>query len=171
MPVNIEVKARCPDTARVRAVLVETGARLIGVDRQTDTYFDVPSGRLKLRQGDIENHLIYYNRPDEEDAKRSDIDLYQPADRDTLSRLLAHALGVRCEVRKRREIYLHGRVKIHVDQVDGLGEFVEIEVIEHSSTPDESEMKTECAMWMKKLGIRREDLVASSYSDMTGKQN
>ena len=73
---NVEIKARRSDAERVRAILRELGADYRGTDRQTDTYFEAATGRLKLREGDIENSLIYYERADEAGPKQSKVSLY-----------------------------------------------------------------------------------------------
>ncbi len=166
MPVNIEIKARCADLESVRAVLAEYGARRVGLDRQVDTYFAVADGRLKLRRGNIEQNLIYYRRPDGNAPKKSEVFLSPCDDPDSLGALLREAFGVKCVVDKQREIYFHRNVKLHVDQVESLGSFVEIEVIEESDIVDEKEMRLECLRWMDRLGISADDLVAVSYSDM-----
>ncbi|MGD8415154.1 MAG: adenylate cyclase, partial [Candidatus Latescibacterota bacterium] len=95
--------------------MASNGARRVGLDQQIDTYFNVPAGRLKLRQGTIENNLILYHRPDVASPKRSDVRLYPTPDSEALRELLAEALGVRCVVDKRREIFFDGEVKLHVD--------------------------------------------------------
>jgi adenylate cyclase class IV len=66
---SLEIKARCPDPSRIRAILKTHKARFKGLDCQIDTYFRVPSGRLKLREGNIENALIYYKRADQKNSK------------------------------------------------------------------------------------------------------
>lgn len=168
MPVNIEIKARCHDPEKVRAVLAESGASRVGLDHQIDTYFSIPAGRLKLRQGTIENNLIFYSRPDGYQPKRSDVLLYATEKTDTLKAILAEALSVKCVVDKKREIFFHDNVKFHVDEVEGLGSFVEIEVIERSDEVDEGAMLDVCRQWMASFDIDRDDLIAGSYSDMLG---
>ncbi|MGE3908828.1 MAG: class IV adenylate cyclase, partial [Chloroflexota bacterium] len=103
--VNIEIKARCANLDRARATLMQLGARMVGPDYQADTYFQVPNGRLKLREGQIENNLIFYARPDQEGPKRSDVILYGTRPGTDLKALLTAALGTLVTVEKRREIY------------------------------------------------------------------
>lgn len=163
--INVEVKARCANAERVRAVLRERGARFAGADHQVDTYFRVPEGRLKLRQGNIENALIYYRRPDAVGPKQSDVLLY-PVERGAeLRALLAAALGMLVTVDKQREIYYVGNVKCHIDDVQGLGSFVEIEAAgdEHA---DRDGLLKQCREYMEAFGICDADLVAGSYSDL-----
>ena len=73
----IEIKARCSDPDRIRVILRSRDARFVGEDHQIDTYYRVDQGRLKLRRGRIENSLIYYERPDDEGPKRSDVKLFR----------------------------------------------------------------------------------------------
>jgi len=164
--INIEIKARCADPAKVRAILRERKADFKGADRQTDTYFNAPNGRLKLRQGDIENTLIYYRRPDAAGPKEAQVHLYPLADGAALKQLLAAALGIRKVVRKQREIYFIGNVKFHIDAVDGLGEFVEIEAIDAAGRLGRARLLRQCREYMELFGISQKDLVSGSYSDM-----
>lgn len=166
-PVNIEVKARCEDLAAVRAVLRdELEARFIGEDHQVDTYFSVERGRLKLREGTIERHLIYYERPDQAGPKPSEVMLYQPEAPAALKELLGRALGVRVVVEKRREIYFLGNVKFHLDRVKGLGTFIEIEAIDREGTLGHERLREQCEHYWQRLGLSETARVAASYSDL-----
>ena len=174
--VNVEIKARCTDLAPARATLLSMGARMVGPDRQVDTYFSVPNGRLKLRQGLIENNLIFYSREDRQGPKRSDVILYGTRPDSDLKALLTAALGTLVAVEKRREIYfvavdglgLDGieNVKVHLDTVEGLGSFVEIEAIDLDGSIGPDRLRAQCEQLMTRLGIRPDDLVAESYSDL-----
>jgi len=159
---SIEIKARCSDPARVRAVLKSRHAIFKGLDHQIDTYFRVPSGRLKLREGKIENALIYYKRADQKGSKRCDSILYECPDRSALKKILTAALGVWVTVDKKRAIYFLRNTKFHIDQVKGLGGFVEIEVFGAGKT---TRLRRQCDRYQKLLGIKKRDLVADSYSD------
>jgi adenylate cyclase, class 2 len=163
---NVEIKARCSDLEPVRAALRRRRADYRGLDRQTDTYFRCPTGRLKLREGDIENALIHYARADQAGPKESVVTLC-PIQRDALLRpVLEQALGVLVAVRKRREIWFVGNVKIHLDEVDELGSFVEIEAIDAGCSLGREHLQAQCEELMALLGVRREDLLERSYSDM-----
>jgi len=163
--VNVEIKARCADPERVRAALHQRQARFAGADHQVDTYFHVPEGRLKLRQGNIENALIYYRRPNQAGPKQSDVLLYGVERGAELRALLAAALGVLVTVDKQREIYYAGNVKCHIDDVHSLGTFVEIEAAggEHA---DRSVLLRQCRELMEAFGVGEAELVAESYSDL-----
>jgi adenylate cyclase, class 2 len=161
--INIEIKARCASPEQVRDLLRQREARFAGLDHQVDTYFRVAEGRLKLREGNIENALIYYRRPNQGGPKTSDVLLYPSSP--GLKELLVAALGVSVAVEKQREIYYLENVKIHIDRVQGLGVFVEIEAA-GDERADRGVLMAQCRELMQTFGIREEDLVAESYSDL-----
>lgn len=168
---NVEIKARCADPDAVRAALRRRGAEFRGLDRQTDTYFRCATGRLKLREGNIENALIHYARDDRAGPKESHVTMSAvPADA-TLRAVLEEALGVLVTVRKRREIWFVGNVKIHVDEVDGLGSFVEIEAIDAVGGLGRERLQAQCEQFMALLDVRPQDLLERSYSDMLVKRH
>ncbi|WP_456426593.1 class IV adenylate cyclase [Rhodocaloribacter sp.] len=164
--VNVEIKARCADHASIREVLRSQGARFAGEDHQVDTYFAVPKGRMKLREGNIENALIFYDRADRSGPKRSDVWLYRMEPDPALKVLLTAALGVRVVVDKRREIYFVDNVKVHLDRVAGLGAFVEIEAIDEDGSIGEAALQAQCEAFLRLFRIAPRDLVAHSYSDL-----
>ena len=164
---NVEIKARCADPEAIRQTLEKLGADFKGVDHQTDTYFRVPNGRLKLREGNIENSLIHYDRADVPGSKESVVTLHRTRpDSATLKEVLSRSLGVLIEVKKRRGIYFIDNVKFHVDDVEGLGSFVEIEAIDTTGTAGRDALRRQCEEFMEALGIEPADLVSGSYSDM-----
>lgn len=163
---NIEIKARCDDLDAIRTVLQAEDADFIGEDRQVDTYFRVPDGRLKLREGTIERSLIHYDRPDQEGPKPSDVTRYEPDAPAGLKDVLTAALGVWVVVAKRREIYFIDNVKIHLDRVDGLGTFVEIEAIGRDASADPAALRAQCETYMDRFQLTADALVADSYSDL-----
>jgi len=164
MPVNIEIKARCADPEKVAEILSGLKADHKGTDHQVDTYFNVEEGRLKLREGDIENNLIYYKRSDHAGPKRSDVILY-PATRDpNLKHILEETMGVLVVVDKQRDIYFIDNVKFHIDNVEGLGTFVEIEAIGEEG--EEFGLNRQCRHFMEVLNIGDEQLISISYSDL-----
>lgn len=163
---NVEIKARCTDHEAVRAVLASLGSRKVGLDHQVDTYFKVPNGRLKLREGSIENSLIHYHRPDQSGPKTSDVLLYRVDPDPSLKDVLARALGVLVVVDKQREIHFVNNVKIHLDDVSGLGTFLEIEAIDADGSHSEGQLQEQCQTFMDHLGVKEADLLDVSYSDM-----
>ncbi len=167
--INVEIKARCPDASFIREYLVQHKAEFKGTDDQTDTYFNVPYGRLKLREGVIENNLIYYQREDKEGPKDSEFTLMKVNDPLLLKQILTQAAGIKTIVRKKREIYYIGNVKFHLDEVPGLGNFVEIEAGNMLAGLSAEQLKTQCEHYLNEFGIRKEDLLSGSYSDMPEK--
>lgn len=167
MPVNIiEIKAKCSNPAPIRAILQSKQADFKGIDHQIDTYFKAPNGRLKLREGNIENTLIHYDRPNQAGPKNSKV-TYQrlPAGTD-VKNVLAAAMGVLAVVDKKRGIYFIDNVKFHIDEVKELGAFVEIEAIDESGTIGIETLKEQCAYYIDLFGILAEDLIDVSYSDL-----
>ncbi|MCB0598600.1 MAG: class IV adenylate cyclase [Lewinellaceae bacterium] len=163
---NFEIKARCSHPEEIRTLLANQQAEFIGTDPQFDTYFNVPNGRLKLREGNIENALIHYHRNDQAGPKRSDIQLYKTQPRSDLKDVLTAALGVLAVVAKRREIYFIENVKFHLDEVEKLGNFVEIEAIDRDGSIGEEKLQQQCQYYLNLFKITDADLIEVSYSDL-----
>lgn len=166
MPTLIEIKAKCNNPEKIRKILETQSADYKGTDHQIDTYFVVPEGRLKLRQGNIENTLIHYKRNNQAGPKKSKVNLYKPHDGEALKNTLLAALDVLVVVDKLRHIYFIDNVKFHVDEVKGLGSFAEIEAIDDTDTVSEEILLKQCRHFMELLEIQSEDLIEVSYSDM-----
>lgn len=164
---NIEIKARCADAAFIRAFLIEQHADFKGTDLQTDTYFNVPNGRLKLRQGAIENSLIFYKRENIAGPKLSEVQLF-PVEQnsDLLKQALTNANGIKVVVKKKREIWFIENVKFHIDEVEGLGSFVEIEAIDKDGTLGMDKIREQCAYYLQQFRLSENDLLTHSYSDL-----
>lgn len=166
MNINMEIKAICRNAVQVRETLLSNGARFIGVDKQEDTYFKVNEGRLKLRIGNIESNLIFYRRNNQQGPKQSDFKLVKVEDATSLKEILTAAIGVLKIVSKSREIYFINNVKFHIDSLQNLGEFLEIEASNLSVDKTIDELKSQCEYYIKLLSISEEDLITHSYSDM-----
>ena len=164
--INIELKARTDKADFIREYLLNNGAEFKGTDHQTDIYFNVPNGRLKLRQGNIENNLIYYARPDQPGPKQSDFQLMQVTDSDGLKDILTKSLGIKVMVDKKREIYYIRNVKFHIDYLMYLGIFVEIEASNKTQALSLDTLHEQCNFYRKAFQISDEDLINISYSDM-----
>jgi len=137
-----------------------------GEDHQIDTYFNVAKGRLKLREGNIENALINYDREDTADSKKSEIILYQHQPNKTLKEILTLQLGVKIIVDKKRKIYFIDNVKFHFDTVENLGTFIEVEAIDNSERFTIEELKEQCEKYYKFFELNKSDLIDKSYSDL-----
>ena len=163
---NIEIKARAADFESQRKIAEALAGH--GPERlvQEDTFFECPAGRLKLRAfSDGTGELIQYHREDAEGPKESRYVIHPTKDADSLKTVLAEALGVRAVVRKVRTLYMAGRTRIHLDTVEGLGRFIELEVVlRPEQSPDEG--AKEAGRLMEQLGIRECDLVPEAYVDL-----
>ncbi len=166
MPINIEIKAACAHQEKIKRILEDKQAIFKGIDHQIDTYFMVSKGRLKLREGTIENHLIHYHRADQAGPKQSTVTLFKTDPDSTLKQILTESVGTKVVVDKLRAIYFIDNVKFHLDSVQGLGQFVEIEAIDTDGTISISQLQEQCEYYMQLFDIQSEDLLTESYSDM-----
>jgi adenylate cyclase, class 2 len=163
---NVEIKARCQNPAFIRQFLANQQAHFIGVDHQIDTYFHCINGRLKLRQGNIENALIHYERSNQAGPKQSLVTMTAVQDGDALKAVLLAAHGTKVVVDKRRHIYFIDNVKFHLDEVQGLGHFVEIEAIDKDGSIGHEKLLQQCQHYLQAFAIAAADLLTNSYSDM-----
>ena len=167
MPIlNIEFKASTDKLAELEALLQQHNPLFTGEDHQVDTYFNVIAGRLKLREGNIENALIHYEREDFAGAKSSHVLLYQHQPDKALKEILIKTLGIKAVVGKRRRIYFINNVKFHFDTVEGLGTFVEVEAIDKDGTIGKEKLQIQCDQYAALFAIAPEDYCSVSYSDM-----
>jgi adenylate cyclase, class 2 len=126
----------------------------------------VANGRLKLREGNIENNLIYYERNNQAGPKSSDFILTKIPEAEKLKESLIKANGIKAVVKKKREIYYIRNVKFHIDEAEGLGSFVEIEAGNILADLSKKELQEQCEFYMRQFGIEEKDLIEVSYSDM-----
>lgn len=166
MPSNIEIKAYASNFDEIRRRAEALSDRPVDILPQEDTFFNTPQGRLKLRVLSAnQGQLIYYTRPDQEGPKRSDYHIYLTADPENLKRVLELAYGVRGVVRKTRYLYLVGQTRVHLDDVEGLGQFMELEVVIQDGQSDaDGQMIAEDLM--ARLGVERSDLIEGAYMDL-----
>ncbi|MGH7496657.1 MAG: class IV adenylate cyclase [bacterium] len=183
---NFEFKARVEDFAPVRQVLHERRAHFASVLLQADTYFRAPNGRLKLREMRRDSamantagssfQLIFYRRANEADVKRSDYSIVPLEHAEELREILAAAFGVHAVIRKRRELFLLGyegaaadengiHIRIHLDHVEELGGFVEVEALAGRSVSS-AQAEKEAQTLLEQFGILPKDLMTGSYSDL-----
>jgi len=163
---NVEIKARVADRddleRRARAIATEGPVQIA----QDDTFFRCESGRLKLRAlGPDRGELIFYRRPDAQGPKESFYLRSSTSSPDTLRQSLALAYGVSGRVRKQRTLYLAGRTRIHIDRVEGLGDFMELEVVLAEGEAVDAGVR-EARDVMAKLGIEATSLVEGAYVDL-----
>lgn len=161
---NIELKARLRDRERALGVCRALGAVAQGDIRQKDTYFPVPGGRFKLRESDPgEDYLVFYRRPDAGAARGCDYDI-AVVERG-IGPVLAAALGTLAVVEKVRTLFLWENVRIHLDRVAGLGDFIEFEAV-LSEQYDDEDGHRKVARLQEAFGIAPEDLVDTSYLEL-----
>ena len=163
---NIEIKARVSDMAALRsrvATVARTSSVLL---RQTDTFFIVPQGRLKLREfEDGSGELICYERSDQAGPKESSYLRDECPEPKAMLEVLGRALGVRGIVEKRREVFLLGRTRIHLDEVRGLGSFLEIEVVLDDGEAPEEGVRVAREL-LATLQVQDSTLVEGAYIDL-----
>jgi predicted adenylyl cyclase CyaB len=163
---NVEIKARASDLAAIRQRLNALGAVRSADLTQTDTFFEVPGRRLKLREfGNGRGELISYVRDDQRGPKVSNYVVAEVSSPDALRGALTHALGIRGVVRKRRTLFLLGQTRIHLDEVEGLGTFVECEVVLQDRQPDAEGHRLAVEL-LQQLSISEADLVDCAYVDL-----
>ena len=171
MPSNIEIKARVRDFDQIRRRAEKLTDAPLEIIQQEDTFFNVPHGRLKLRALDSKRaQLIYYTRRDQDGPKRSDYEIFETDDPDQLKSVLAAAYGMRGVVKKTRYLYLVGQTRVHLDDVEGLGQFMELEVVLREGQSDAEGEKIADAL-MTSLGVERSDLLDGAYMDMIEKSS
>jgi len=166
LPSNIEIKARTRNFEEIRRRAEGMSDTPVEVISQEDIFFNTLQGRLKLRIfSEDQGQLIYYTRPDQEGPKRSDYYLSHTAAPDSLRRVLELAYGIRGVVRKTRYLYLVGQTRVHLDDVQGLGHFMELEVVMQEGQSD-AEGQAIAEGLMASLGVERNDLLEGAYIDL-----
>jgi predicted adenylyl cyclase CyaB len=166
MPSNIEIKARVGDMDRLRRIATRIATEPCRTLHQEDVFFRAERGRLKLRIfSDNSGELIQYERPDVSGAKVSNYQIHGTSRPLELRKLLADALGETIIVKKRREVYMVGQTRIHLDEVDELGTFMELEVVLNPGQTPEQGREIASAL-METLGVQTSDLIPCAYADL-----
>jgi predicted adenylyl cyclase CyaB len=170
---NIEVKARIPAN-QIEAIRERAAALALKPPEvlcQIDTFFNIPKGRLKLREfTDGPAELIFYERPDQAGPKPSSYIRLPIVSPKSLHEALSGVLGVRGVVEKRREVLRVGQTRIHLDEVQALGSFLELEVVLRESQPD-AEGEVIAEQLLRELGLRTDCLVSAAYIDLLEEVN
>jgi len=166
MLINFEFKALTNKLESLEQKLLRLNPIYTGEDNQVDIYFNVKHGRLKLREGNIENALIYYERPDIYGPKKSDVLIYEHTASPNFKTLLTRVHGIKTIVEKKRKIYFIDNVKFHFDIVKSLGSFVEVEAIDKTGVLGLEKITEQCMFYARLFDIKQEDYINVSYSDM-----
>lgn len=166
MSFNIELKARCADLNAFEERVKQLPHTFNGLDNQIDTFYHVPKGRLKLRESSLYgNFLIPYVRSDHSGPKRSDYSLLPVSDVPATKRLLNKMFDILITIKKIRKIYLYENVRIHLDQVTGLGNFIEFEaVVESEDVILANRQKID--ELIDYFSLRKKDFIPNAYADM-----
>lgn len=171
MPANVEIKARVDDLERLRDYLERTTGTTGELLVQEDVFFKVPRGRLKLRIFAAQRgELIAYHRPDQAGPKLSEYIIVPTSSPAALREILAHILGVLGTVRKRRLLFRLGATRVHLDRVEELGDFLELEVVLESGQPA-AEGVHRARQIMTDLNIKESALVPQAYIDLIAREN
>jgi len=168
---NIEIKARIDDLERTTQLVTRAADRGPEKLTQMDTFFNVPEGRMKLRQfHDGKAELISYMRPNDTGPTESRYERADVLNPKELGERFAQELGVKGQVRKTRQVFWVGRTRIHLDEVEGLGSFLELEVVLQPHEPTESGIKEAKAL-MRLLEINENSLISEAYVDLLNGPN
>ncbi len=169
MPANIEIKARVHDFVALQHKVEHLSDAPCQVIPQEDTFFNCPHGRIKLRElGPQYGQLVYYLRQDAAGPKHSDYKIFETDNPTELKLILAQVYGMRGVVSKVRYLYMVGQTRIHLDDVLGLGKFIELEVVLRPDQTDEQGQAIALDL-MRKLGIQEADLIEGAYLDLMEK--
>ncbi len=169
----VELKAKIEDIEKMRKELLSLGAHYVGKYHQKDTYFETPRGRLKIRETKEKEtiDIVFYERQDIPDIKESKILLVQAKPSEIAKELLAKLFTVKIVVDKIREIYKLNKTQVHLDIVTKLGTFIEFEHPTNDKIIEIKKSKIMLEEYCNKLGIKREQLEALSYSDLLYEKN
>ena len=163
---NIEIKARVDDINKHIALAEKLADKSMQLLQQEDIFFNCENGRLKLRKfPDLPAQLIFYKRANQAGPKLCDYSITTISDPDSLQHALEQAFGIKAVVKKTRKLFITGRTRIHLDSVENLGDFVELEVV---LVDDESFYKAEheAHHLMSKLKIDENKLIEAAYVDL-----
>jgi adenylate cyclase, class 2 len=167
MAKNLEIKAFCTDLEKTEPIVKKIATMFLGLDSQTDTYFYTKNGRFKLRESSISgSYLIPYLRPNQTNAKLSMYAKIDIQDTANVKSLFEQLLGIECIVKKKRSIYLYENIRIHLDEVDELGSFIEFEAVLDEINSDEKKEQEKVNFLLRKLKVGNEDLIAASYENL-----
>lgn len=167
MPVNLELKAKIASTTSVSQIAEDIGATYITTMLQEDTYFHSTKGRLKLRViNEDKAELIFYDRDEKTNYRLSEYQIYPIEEKDLMKKILQLAYGIRLDVKKKRQLFIYKNCRIHIDSVDGLGDFLEFEVLLNNSDENGKELMK---FLYDKFSGEFLSILQDSYSDLLEK--
>ena len=164
---NIEIKARIKNPDRIRELVKALDHTFVGRDHQVDTYFKMTNGRFKLRESSLSGpYIIFYLRENLTGPKSSVYHKLSVEDPHGLKDMLNKMQGIHIIIEKSREIYLYENVRIHLDEVKNLGNFLEFEAVMNNRYNDKNVETKKITFLMEKLGLKDEDLISMSYENL-----
>ena len=166
MAQNIEVKFYTESLEETERLADKIGASYQAELTQTDTYYKTPTGRLKLRQfpGNL-SQLIYYERPDFAGSRLSEYEVLEIANTEKFLRIASKIFQTEVTVKKIRKLYIFGSTRIHLDQVEGLGNFIELETVLEPDIPLEAS-REEHEYLLDSLGLTEKTTAPQSYREL-----
>ncbi|PIE03709.1 MAG: adenylate cyclase [Acidobacteria bacterium] len=162
---NTEIKAKLDSIEAAITELENLSTEGPFVLFQEDTFYNTEKGRLKWRRMPDREELIYYHRPDTAEPCISQYRIVDVSKQSQLKEVLGLALGMKGQVKKKRTLYLVGQTRVHLDEVEGLGSFMELEVVLREDQTEKEGQEIAHTL-MKKLGIQEQCLLDSAYIDM-----
>lgn len=164
--INLEFKVQISNLQEYEEKLLTLHPKLLGTVFQTDTYFKVTNGRLKLRESNLKNTLINYSREETKGAKIAEVILYQHTPNIMLKKILEEQLGIKVIVNKNRKKYSIKNAVFHFDDVVDLGTFLEVEVTDEGGSLTLEKMQTEIDKYLSFFELEKKQLISASYSDL-----
>jgi predicted adenylyl cyclase CyaB len=163
---NVEVKARIDDIEKLKVKVAGIADKCPIEIFQDDTFFACPNGRIKLRTFSVDKaELIFYQRPNHSGPKESVYSIAPITSPDKTREVLSQGYGQTGRVRKHRTLFLIGRTRVHLDRVEGLGDFIELEVVLAEKEPTENGVLVANEL-LSKLGILSDHLIEGAYVDL-----
>ena len=166
MYADITIKARCTDPLETERILLQHKADYVGLDVQTDTFYETEVGKLKHRRGNIEHALIHYKREQSGGVQKTEVLLYLKNPSPTTITQVCDGRQVLAQVKKIPKIFFIDQVKFHIDHLAGVGNFVEIEAIDLDGSRGIDVLRQQCNYYKEVLQILDEDLVNDSYVNL-----
>lgn len=163
---DVNVKARYANLKMAEQLLLSNGAHFVGEDIQVDTFYQVHVGKMKLREGTIENLITHYLREIVNGEWQTRVFVYEKFPPEELKKKLLGHLPVLSQVRKTRRIFFIGNVKFHLDRFDNGDSFVEIEAIDKLGTLGVDHIRRQADEFSKLLSIQSHDILTQSYVDL-----
>jgi predicted adenylyl cyclase CyaB len=164
MPRNLEVKARIRSVREAEQTARSINATFEGTLHQVDTYYNVPRGRLKSREINNERaELVFYERDEHAKHRESNYRVFPCMEISLLKEILGRSLGIRATVKKKRELFMYNSTRIHLDEVENLGSFLELESPVEESLDKAQEV---VAFLVREFNVQDADFILESYVDL-----